>query len=106
MCESSIPIRKGLPTWGRIVCCLSLFIPSTPAREVVGSIRFAHCSVFESHLLKLVGFKTDGAERVIELKIPSESVIEREKDWIEVPATVECARSRRHARYLAEAKSG
>jgi hypothetical protein len=56
-------------------------------------MRFASCSFFERYNLKLVGFKTEGSEKLIELKVPDEWVLEHEKDWIEGSAMVECAPS-------------
>lgn len=89
MLECSVPIRK----WADRICCLLLFIPPASATDVSGSISFASCSFFERYHLKLVGFQTEGVERALEFKIPDEHVLQREKDWIEVPATVECAKS-------------
>jgi hypothetical protein len=56
-------------------------------------MRLASCSFFERYRLKLVGFETDGLEKALEFKIPDDFVLQREKDWVEVPATVECAPS-------------
>jgi hypothetical protein len=91
MPESSLPIRNGLPVLERVICCLLLFVPATSAKDVSGSIKFASCSFFERYRLKLVGLQTEGVEKALEFKIPD--VLAREKDWIEVPATVECATS-------------
>jgi hypothetical protein len=56
-------------------------------------MRLASCSFFERYRLTLVGFQTQGLEKALEFEVPDENVLEREKDWIEVPATVECARA-------------
>ncbi len=56
-------------------------------------MRLASCSFFERYRLTLVGFQTQGSEKALEFKVPDESVLQREKDWIEVDATVECARA-------------
>ena len=84
-------ILNGMPFLRCVICCLLLFIPPAFARDASGSIRFASCSFSESYRLKLVGFQTEGVERALEFKVPD--VLEREKDWIEVPAMVECAQS-------------
>jgi hypothetical protein len=93
MPECSVPIRNGLAMLRCVICCLLLFIPSASATDASGSMRLASCSFFERYRLKLVGFQTEGSEKALEFNIPSESVLEQEKDWIEVPATVECAQS-------------
>ena len=93
MPECTVPIRNALPLLRCVIGCLLLFIPTASARDASGSIRFASCSFFERYRLKLVGFQTEGVEKALEFKIPDEGVLEREKDWIEVPATVECAQS-------------
>jgi hypothetical protein len=61
--------------------------------DASGSMRLASCSFSERYRLKLVGFQTEGLEKAIEFKVPDEVFLEQEKDWIEVPATVECAQS-------------
>ena len=71
---------------------LLLFIPPASARDVSGSIRFASCSFSERYRLNLVGFQTEGAERALEFKVPG-VLLEPEKDGIEVPVTVDCARA-------------
>jgi hypothetical protein len=70
---------------------LLLLIPPASASDGSGSIKFASCSFSERYLLRLVGFQTGGTERSLEFKVPD--VLERERDWIEVPATVECVQS-------------
>ncbi len=71
---------------------LLLFISLASARDASGSIRFASCSFSERYLLILVGFQTDGAERALEFKVPGVR-LEPEEDGIQVPVTVDCARS-------------
>lgn len=53
-------------------------------------MRLASCSFFARYRLKLTGFQTDGSEKALEFNLPDESVLEREKDWIQVDATVDC----------------
>ena len=77
----------------RVVCCVLSFIPLLCATDATGKLRLASCSPIEAYSLKLVGFETQGVEKAIEFKIPDVFVLEREKDWIEVPATLECAQS-------------
>lgn len=92
MPECSVSIRNGLPFFlRRVICCLLLLMPPAFARDASGSIRFASCSFSDRYRLKLVGFQTEGVERSLEFEVPD--VLEREKDWIEVPATAECAQS-------------
>ena len=92
MPECSVSIRNGLPFLGHVICCLLLLLPSASARGASGSIKFASCSFSERYLLRLDGFQTEGTEKALEFKLPD--VLEREKDWIESPATVECTQSR------------
>lgn len=92
MCECLAPIRR-LTFLGRVICCLSLFIPPAPAADASGSMRLASCSLFERYRLKLVGFQTDGPEKALEFNVPDESILAQKKDSIEVEATVDCAPS-------------
>jgi hypothetical protein len=82
-----------MPLLKRVICCLLIFIPTVSAMDARGSVRFGGCSFFERYRLRLMDFQTTGSEKVLEFKVPDESVLEREKDWLEVPATVECAPS-------------
>jgi hypothetical protein len=91
MPECPVPIRNGLLVLRRVICCTLLFMPPAFARDTGSSIRFASCSFSERYRLKLVGFQTAGAEKSFEFQVPD--VLEREKDWIGVPVTVECAQS-------------
>ena len=93
MPECSVPIRKLVPVLGRVICCLVLCIPPAYAKDASGSMRFASCSFLERNRLKLVGFQTEGLEKAVEFTVPDVSVLEREKDWIEVTTSVECAQS-------------
>jgi hypothetical protein len=78
--------RLALSIW-----CLLLFIPPASGADARGSMRLASCSFFKRYRLTLVGFQTQGSEKALEFNVPDESVLEREKDWIEVDATVERA---------------
>ena len=51
------------------------------------------CSLLREHRLKLVGFQAEGPENALEFRIPDESFLEREKDWIPGPVMVKCAQS-------------
>jgi len=86
-----VPIRNGLRFCEFVICFLLLLIPSASAKDASGLIKLASCSFSERYLLRLAGFQTEGSERSLEFKVPD--VLEREKDWIEVPAAVECAKS-------------
>jgi hypothetical protein len=92
MPECSVPIRNGLRLLRRMICCLLLLCPASFAGDASGSIAWASCSLFEEYRLKLIDFQTDGLERALEFKIPN--IFRRqEKDWLEVPVSVECAQS-------------
>jgi hypothetical protein len=93
MPERSISIRSGKTVLRRVICCLLLLVPRAFAKDASGSLKFASCSFFERYRLRLVGFQSEGLEKVLEFKVPGEFVLERQKDWIEVPVTVECAPS-------------
>lgn len=82
--------RLALSIW-----CLLLLIPPAHGADARGSMRLASCSLFDRYRLTLVGFQTQGSETALEFSVPDESVLEREKDWIAVDATVECARATR-----------
>jgi hypothetical protein len=86
-------IRNRPALLRRTIWCLLLFIPPASVADARGSMTLASCSFFERYRLTLVGFQTDGLEKALEFKVPDEFVLAREKDWIEVPATVECARA-------------
>ncbi len=90
MPDRSVPIRNRLTVLTPGICLL-LLIPTASARDVSSSIRFASCSFPERYTLKVVGFQTAGVEKTLEFKLPD--VLEQERDWIEVPAAVECAPS-------------
>ena len=75
------------------ILCLLLIVPPASAVDARGSMRFASCSFFERYRLTLVGFQTQRSEKALEFKVPDERILEQEKEWIEVPAMVECARA-------------
>jgi hypothetical protein len=93
MPERSVPIRNGQALLRRLTCCLLLFIPAASATDASGLMRPASCSFSERYRLRLIGFQTEGLEKALEFKVPDEFVLEREKDWIDVPLTVECVPS-------------
>ena len=81
-------IRRMIP--GLSLVCLSLLAPPASATDGSGSLRLVSCSFFERYRLKLTGFQTNGSEKALEFNLPDESVLEQERDWVEVDATVDC----------------